>query len=61
MERHSALLPDLVEAARLYMRLLLATIAAGYPPDLYTQAIAAARHIDPDDVSLAAARARGRC
>ncbi|MFG2076431.1 amidase [Nonomuraea maritima] len=59
VERHSALLPDLVEAARLYMCLLLATIAAGYPPDLYTQAVAAARHIDPDDVSLAAARARG--
>ena len=59
VERHSPLLPDQIEAARLYMRLLLAAIAATYPPDVYAQAAAAAQRIGPEDVSLAAERARG--
>jgi amidase len=59
VERHSALLPSQVEAARLYMRLLLASVAAAYPEDLYEQARTTAQRIAPDDVSLAAERARG--
>jgi amidase len=59
VERHSALLPDQIEAARLYMRLLLASVAAAYPPDVYEQARTTAQRINPDDVSLAAERARG--
>lgn len=59
VDRQSALLPDLVESARLYMRLLLASMAAGYPTDAYEQARSVASSIDPDDRSLAAERARG--
>ncbi|WP_371780921.1 amidase [Streptosporangium subroseum] len=59
VERHSALLPDQIEAARLYMRLLLASVAAAYPPDVYERARAAAQRVDADDVSLAAERTRG--
>jgi amidase len=59
VERHSALLPDQIEAARLYMRLLLASIAAAYPLDVYEQARTTAQRIAPDDVGLAAERARG--
>ena len=59
VERHSAMLPDQVEAARLYMRLLLASIAAAYPPDVYEHARMAAQRVDPGDTSLAAERTRG--
>ncbi|RKN22195.1 amidase [Micromonospora musae] len=59
VERHSPLLPDQTEAARLYMRLLLAAVAAAYPPDAYEQVRKAAEQIDSGDVSLAAERARG--
>lgn len=53
------LLPDQVEAARVYMRLLLASIAASYPPPAYEQARVAAAGVGPGDTSLAAERARG--
>lgn len=53
VSRHSDLLPDPVEAARVYMRLLLASVAASYPSP------AAPAHVDPADTSLAAERARG--
>jgi amidase len=59
VERHSPLLPDQIEGARLSMRLIFASIAAAYPPDLYEQARATAQQVDPGDVSLAAERARG--
>ena len=59
VERRSDLLPDLVEAARLYMRLLLASIAAAYPPEATNAPRAAADRVAPDDLSLAAERARG--
>jgi amidase len=59
VSRRSDLLPDPVEAARVYMRLLLASIAAAYPPPMYEQARLAAAALDPDDRSLAAERARG--
>jgi amidase len=55
----SAQLPDLVVGARIYMRLLLASIAAGYPTDAYEAARAAAVTVGPSDRSLAAERARG--
>ncbi|GAA5039934.1 amidase [Actinopolymorpha pittospori] len=59
VSRHSDLLPDPVETARVYMRLLLASIAASYPPAAYEQARVAAARVDPEDTSLAAERARG--
>jgi amidase len=59
VERRTDLLPDLVEAARLYMRLLLASIATAYPPEAYERARAAADRVAPDDLNLAAERARG--
>ncbi|BCW73485.1 amidase [Arthrobacter sp. NicSoilB8] len=59
VNRNSVLLPDQIEAARLYMRLLLASIAAAYPPDVYEQARTASQRVDPDDISLAAERTRG--
>jgi amidase len=59
IDRHSSLLPDLAESARLYLRLLLASMTAGYPADAYEHALSVADGIDPDDVSLAAERARG--
>ena len=55
----SALLPDLTAGARIYMRLLLASIAANYPPDAYAATQAAESRIHPDDTTLAAERARG--
>jgi amidase len=57
--RHSELLPDPVESARIYMRLLLASVAASYPADAYAQAVEASAGIAPDDHSLAAERSRG--
>lgn len=59
VRRDSPLLPDQVEGARIYMRLLLASVAANFPPDLYRRAAAAADGLDPDDVTLFAERARG--
>jgi amidase len=59
VQRHSSLLPDQVEAARIYMRLLLASVAAAYPPDAYEHVREAAALTSPDDRSLAAERARG--
>jgi amidase len=59
VERQSTLLPDQVEAARLYMRLLLASIGASYSSDAYERARTVAERIGSADVSLAAERARG--
>jgi amidase len=59
VHRHSDLLPNQGEAARLYMRLLLASIAATYPPDAYERATQATGRVSSDDRSLAAERARG--
>jgi amidase len=57
--RHSPLLPDQADAARLYMRLLLSSLAANYPVDLYEHMRAEAAKLDADDVSLDAERIRG--
>jgi amidase len=59
VERQSAHLPDLVEGAGIYMRLLLASVAAGYPADAYEAARAVAGAVDRRDESLTAERARG--
>ncbi|NKY50734.1 amidase [Nocardia vermiculata] len=59
VERHSALLPDLTEAATLYMQLMLSNAAAGLPVDVYEQLRASAAALGADDRSLAAARLRG--
>lgn len=59
VQRHSDLLPDPTEAARIYMRLLLASVASTYPSHVYEQAAARAVTLDPDDTSLAAERSRG--
>ncbi len=57
--RESPLLPDLADAARLYMR-LLSSVTTGYgPPDRYQQAQSAAQALKPDDQSLGADRIRG--
>jgi amidase len=59
VRRESPLLPDQAEVARTYMRLLQASVAAGYPPEVYRSAVAAAAGFDDDDRSLVAERARG--
>lgn len=59
VRRHSELLPDPVEAARVYMRLLLASVATSHPAPVYDQARGLAAGIAPGDTSLAAERARG--
>jgi amidase len=57
--RSSPRLPDQAEVARTYMRLLQASIAASYPPEVYESAAAAAARFDEGDTSLVAERARG--
>ncbi|MEV6343784.1 amidase [Actinoplanes sp. NPDC051851] len=59
VRRQSPRLPDLAEGARSYMRLLQASIAAGFPPEVYAAALTAAAALDPADTSLSAERARG--
>ncbi len=57
--RASPLLPDLADSGRLYMRLLMTALAVRWPPDVYEQAVTAAKALKPDDRSLAAERSRG--
>jgi amidase len=57
--RQSPLLPDPVEAARLYMRLLLSAWGANYPREVYDQLRGRAAELDAGDSSLAAERTRG--
>jgi amidase len=59
VSRESALLPDLEAAARIYMRMLLANLAARMPEESFWEAAAAARGADPGDGSLSAERLRG--
>ncbi|MFF3566952.1 amidase [Nocardia jiangxiensis] len=59
VERHSPLLPDLVEAGTLYTQLLLANLASGYPDQAYAFMREHAAKLDPDDRSLDAERLRG--
>ncbi|MCU1641496.1 MAG: amidase [Nocardia sp.] len=59
VERHSSLLPDLTEAATIYMQLMLSNAAAGLPVDVYEQLRTHAAALSVDDRSLDAARWRG--
>jgi amidase len=59
VERNSSLLPDLTNAARIYMRLLMSTFSVGMPAQVYDRAQERAAKLDPDDQSLAAERVRG--
>jgi amidase len=43
----------------MYMRLLMATVAAAYPDELCSQALSAASEFDASDRTLTAERARG--
>jgi amidase len=57
--RGSALLPDLADAARLYMRLLWAYIGFTVPPEVYAGQKAMADRLSPEDISLGAESLRG--
>ncbi|MCQ4042120.1 amidase [Streptantibioticus rubrisoli] len=59
VERHSPLLPDLTEAAMLYMRLLFSGFSARFPVEAYEQLRTRAAGLSADDRSLDAARLRG--
>jgi amidase len=59
VSRESPLLPDLADNARLYVRMLVALLAAGAAPDDYTANLVAAAKLDPNNTSLAAERLRG--
>lgn len=59
VSRSSPLLPDLAETARVYVELLAAGRATQLPADVYEHVEAAAKSLQPDDESLAAARVRG--
>ena len=53
------LLPNLANSARLYMRLLLAVIAASWPLEFYRRTQTTAEGLAADDKSLTAERSRG--
>jgi amidase len=57
--RHSALLPDLTEAATLYMQLLFSGVSARFPVEEYEELRTRAAELGADDRSLDAARLRG--
>ena len=59
VERTSALLPDLANSARLYMRLLMSVLAANWPLEFFERAQTAAAALDSSDISPAAERLRG--
>ncbi len=59
VERHSPLLPDLVEAASIYTQLLFSGSTAHFPVEAQEQLRTRAAALGPDDRSLDAARLRG--
>ncbi len=59
VSRTSPLLPDLADGARLYMRMLVALMAAGAPAEEYAANVTLVSKLDPNDLSLAAERGRG--
>ncbi|WP_405163844.1 amidase [Nocardia sp. NBC_01499] len=59
VERHSALLPDLVEAAALYLRLVVANFSGGYPEERHAQMRTHAAGLSADDHSPGAEWVRG--
>ncbi len=56
--RDSPLLPDLVRAATLYTRMLLATLGANFPTEVYERAAADAARLAPEDTGPQAERMR---
>ncbi len=58
VERHTPLLPDLAEAATLYMQLLFSGSVARFPVEAYEQLRIHAAELSADDQSLDAARLR---
>lgn len=58
VERHSSLLPDLTEAAILYMQFLFSGSVARFPVEEYEQLRIRAAGLSADDQSLAAAQLR---
>ncbi|MBF6193751.1 amidase [Nocardia sp. CDC186] len=58
VERHSPLLPDMTEAAALYMQLLFSGSVAYFPVDEYEQLRSRAAELSANDQSLDAARLR---
>ncbi|MGW5867710.1 amidase [Streptomyces sp. NPDC055239] len=59
VERHSPLLPDLTEAATLYMQFLFSGSVARFPVDAYEELRTRAAGLSADDQSLDATRLRG--
>ncbi|PCG83686.1 amidase [Streptomyces sp. WZ.A104] len=59
VEWHSQLLPDLAEAATIYMQLLVAGSVARFPVESYEQLRSQAAGLSTDDHSLDAVRLRG--
>ena len=59
VERESRLLPDFASSSRLYMRMLLSFLAAGFAPEAYAGTLAAAANLPANDMSLRAERLRG--
>lgn len=59
VERHSPLLPDLTEAATLYIELLTSNLAAGFPPQRYEQLRTEAAGLATDDQGYGTAWSRG--
>ncbi|WP_405638443.1 amidase [Streptomyces sp. NBC_00056] len=59
VERHSALLPDLTEAATIYTQLLFSSSVARFPVEEYEQLRTRAAGLSADDQSLDGARLRG--
>lgn len=59
VQTSSALLPDLEQMATLYVEFLLATLAAGYPDEVYAQMQAAASAMDMTSGDFATAGLRG--
>jgi amidase len=60
VKRHSPLLPDLTEAAILYVELLMSALSAGYPADRYEQLKAYAAELNTDDQDFDTAWLRGQ-
>jgi len=59
VERSSPLLPSLDDATRLYLRLLMASTGAFWPPELYGRVRTVVSNLPADDRSLVAERVRG--
>lgn len=59
VERTNPLLPDLAQAGRIYMQLLMSVMTADSPDDTRRQMLETLAKLPPDDQSLSAMRIRG--